>query len=85
MSINFDEPVDEELIAKLKAMIPVVANDRKTFLLDAMNVIDGRDMKEIANAAKQPVKVEIHGQGEIKTLEDGTRYEVTPRGWRRLP
>jgi hypothetical protein len=83
MSLNFDQPVNDELIAKIKEMIPVVANDRKTFLMDAP-VIDGKTFKAIANAANQPAKVELHGTGEIKTLEDGTRYEVTPRGWRKL-
>jgi hypothetical protein len=84
MSLNFDQPVDNEVIEKIKQILPVVAHDRKTFLLGKFEAFESREMKKLANAAKQPARVELHGLGEIKTLEDGTRYEVTARGWRKL-
>jgi hypothetical protein len=85
MSINFDNeanPETREMIEKLFGK--PVADDRKHFLMDQMHVIDQKLMKQVANAAKQPAKVELHGLGEIKTLDDGSRYEVTPRGWRKI-
>jgi len=41
-------------------------------------------MKKIANAAKQPVSIELNDLGEVKTMQDGTKYEVTPNGWKRI-
>lgn len=85
MSINFDNeanPETRELIEKLFGR--PVADDRRHFLIDQMRVIDQRLMKQVANTAKQPAKVELHEVGEIKTLDDGSRYEVTPNGWRKI-
>ncbi len=61
-----------------------VASDRRQFLYDDMKEIRQVEMKAIANAAEQPVTVELHEPGEIKTMADGTRYEVTPTGWKLL-
>jgi len=85
MSMNFTNPVSEEMAARIAEEFgqPVVT-DRKTFLFDNMKQIEGRLMKQIANEAKQPVTVEMHGEGEIKTMSDGTRYQVTPQGWKKL-
>ena len=86
MSINFENEVNQEAIEKMrKAFGDPVAADGKQFLFDRMQEIKQKDMKAIVNAAKQPASVELHGQGAIKTMADGTRYEVTPSGWRRLP
>lgn len=85
MSMNFTQPVNDEAFTKIKELFgEPAASDRKTLLFDEMNEIRQKDMKEVANLAKQPVTIEIHGEGEIKTLSDGTRYQVTPRGWRKL-
>ena len=85
MSINFDEPVNDETRTLIKKLFDqqIVAEDRKTFLTK-IKLFDSREMKEIANTAKQPARVELHGPGEIKTLEDGTRYEATAHGWRKI-
>ena len=86
MSINFENEVNQEAIEKMrKAFGDPVAADGKQFLFDRMQEIKQSDMKAIVNAAKQPAAVELHGEGEIKTMADGTRYEVTPTGWRKLP
>jgi len=39
---------------------------------------------KIANTARQPVSVELNEQGEIKTMSDGTKYQVTPSGWKKI-
>lgn len=70
--------IQEKFSEKIEAM------DEKTVLLKQFNEIKQSDMKEIANTANQPVSVELHGNGEIKTMSDGTEYEVTPQGWQKI-
>lgn len=85
MSMNFRDPVSEALARKIAEEFgQPVASDNKTFLFDEMNQIEGRLMKEIANEAQQPVTVEVNGEGDIKTMSDGSRYQVTPHGWKKL-
>jgi len=85
MSMNFVNPVNDAALTEIvKEFGPPVATDRKTFLFDRMNKLEQRAMKRIANAAKQPATVEIHAEGDIKIMSDGTRYQVTPTGWKRL-
>ena len=88
MSINFDEPVSDEVTDELKRMLgdQVVAQDEKTTLLTQLEdfTLLQRRMKKIANMANQPVVVEINDLGDIKTMSDGTRYKVTQAGWRKL-
>lgn len=85
MSMQFDQPVNDEAFKKIvETFGEPVAHDRQTFLFDRMGAIKQRLMTEIANAAKQPAAVELHGEGEIKTMSDGTRYRVTPTGWQKI-
>jgi hypothetical protein len=85
MAMQFDKPVNDEAMAKIvEAFGQPVATDRKTFLFDNMGAIKQRLMTEIANAAKQPATVEVVGEGEIKVMSDGTRYRVTPTGWKKI-
>jgi hypothetical protein len=85
MSLNFNQPVSDDVLDRLKSMFgEPVASDRKTFLYPSMPEINSRQMTEIANAAKQPVTVALHSTGDIKTMTDGTRYEVTATGWKKL-
>lgn len=86
MSMNFERPVDDdETIEKIKKVFgEPAAHDRKTFLSDRMTEIKQATMNEIANSAKQVTTVEVNGEGDIKTMADGTRYQVTPQGWRKL-
>lgn len=58
------------------------AEDGKSFLYD--DLVDPAIAKELANAAGQPVTVELHAEGAIKTMADGTQYQVTKRGWRKV-
>ena len=82
MSINFQQPPSPESIAMMQRMFgePVAKSDRE-FLYDKLNTIERKQMSELARAAKQPVSVELHDVGEIKTMSDGTKYRVTPTGW----
>jgi hypothetical protein len=83
--MQFENPVNDEVIEKIKKVLEDPrAHDRKTFLFNELPVLHREEMKKIANAAKQVMTVEINREGDIKTMADGTRYKVTPRGWVRL-
>lgn len=86
MSLNFSNPVDSLIKARIKEALgePVAADDR-TFLFDKMKSVEQRLMKEVANAAAQPAVLEMNDIGDIKTLDDGTQYKLTADGWRLLP
>lgn len=86
MSMNFQDPVNDATLKKIAEEFgdKVVTHDRKTFLLNDVGAIHQRLMKQIANEAKQPVAVEMHDQGDIKVMSDGTRYRVTPQGWQKI-
>jgi hypothetical protein len=85
VSINFQEPVNNEALAKLaEAFGQPVATDKKTFLYDRISAIDQRIMKEIANTAKQPAAVELNENGSVKIV-DGVRWRLTTAGWVREP
>lgn len=86
MSINFQNPPNPEAYARmLKAFGEPAAKSDREFLFDRIQTIEQREMRELTNVAKQPVTVELHDVGEIKTMSDGSRYEVTAGGWRKLP
>lgn len=85
MSMNFESPITPEQRAMIEELFgkPAAADD-KTLLFDDMKVIESKVMGNIARATNQPVRIELHGSGEIRTLADGSRYEVTPAGWKKL-
>lgn len=82
MSMTFEQPINAATRAMIEEAFgkPAAADD-KTLLFDRMATIRSVDMSAIANAARQPVTVELHSEGEIKTMADGTRYRATKRGW----
>ena len=45
---------------------------------------ESTEQPEQRNGAKQPVRVELNDIGEIKEMSDGTKYQVTPQGWKKL-
>ncbi len=82
--MQFDKPMNDETREMIDKMFgPGVPMDDKTALIKFKS-LDGRKMTNVANAAKQPVTVSMVGEGEVKTLADGSQYQVTPRGWIKL-
>jgi len=61
----------------------VAGMDEKTALINKTEFTQ-RGMKELANIAKQPATLEIHNEGDVKTMSDGTQYRVTPTGWVKI-
>jgi len=86
MSIEFNSQINPEAMEMLGKLFDshISAMDNKTVLLKNMDVIKQSEMKQIVNAANQPAVLEINNIGEIKTMSDGTRYEVTKSGWKKL-
>jgi len=83
MSMNFNGPMNAETSERIEELFKPFAMDERTALIDNL-VCDQKQMKEIANIAKQPVSVELHGDGDIKEMRDGTKYRVTPQGWVKI-
>ena len=82
--MQFDEPMNDDTRKMIEEMFPGAPLDERTALINFNNGIDGRQMKAISNTARQPVKVSLVGEGEVKTLSDGTQYQVTNKGWIKL-
>jgi len=85
MSMNFKEDITEEHQSIIKEMFgdEMVAIDERTALFNS-RLINQQKMKKIANKIQQPVEVELNDLEDIKTMTDGTRYQVTPTGWVKL-
>lgn len=88
MSMNFDEPLSEAQ-QKIRdqffedAQANVAASDDKTTLFEHFNM-QREKLSKLANDVGQPVKVEINGEGDTKTMSDGTEYRCTPQGWKKV-
>lgn len=82
--MQFDKPMNDNARKMIEEMFgPGVPIDEVTALIK-FDYIDGQKMKKIANTAKQPVTISMVGEGEVKTLSDGSQYQVTNRGWIKL-
>ena len=90
MSINFEHPMNSVALEKLRELItdgslpnPVALDEFRALFNDTLE-LQQRKMTELANAAKQPVTVELNEIGEIKVMSDGTKYRVTNKGWIKI-
>ena len=85
MSINFDDPMNDEAREFMhKLMGNPVAEDDRTALFDKLGQLEQAEMKRLANAAKQPVQVELNSIGDIKEV-GGVKYRCDKDGWKKLP
>ena len=86
MSMQFDEPMNEETAKRIKEMFgeKIAVMDDRNVLLEKLAELHQQEMKIVANTAEQPVTVNIHDEGDIVTMSDGTRYRVTAQGWRKV-
>jgi hypothetical protein len=86
MSIQFDEPMNEESSEMIKKMFGdvVVVSDEQNVLLEKLTDIHQKEMSLLAKTAKQPVTAKMHDDGDIVEMIDGTKYQVTKRGWRKI-
>ena len=85
MSMSFINPINEETAAAIRDLCgEPVAHDERTFLFDGSATKLIRAIPEISRKAKQSATVESHSEGAIHTMSDGTRYQVTPKGWQKI-
>lgn len=85
MSINFQDPANAEALRMMQeAFGKPVASDGKTNLFNELPVIDRPTMRQITNAAGQPVTVELCDVGTVKTMDDGTTWRLAPNGWHKI-
>ena len=81
-SVNFPNPLNSEQISFMLEMLGRPdAHDGQTFLFSSQSISNAN---RLANVVQQPVAVELHAEGEIKTMADGTQYRVTRSGWRKV-
>ena len=85
MSVNFEKPLSDEQQEIVKEFFGerLETMDEQTALLNT-NQLFGNEMCNLARELNQVVTAELNQGGEIKTLSDGSRYQVTPEGWRKL-
>ena len=85
MSMNFERPLTDEQREFFKDFMGdrVEAMDEKTALLNT-NKFDRSEMSQLATKFEQVITTELNEPGEVKKLSDGTSYQVTPSGWRKL-
>ena len=86
MSVNFEDPMNKEARAMLKKLFgePVAQDEFKQLFNNRMEKIQQQEMKKLANAAGQPVTVELNSIGDRKDV-GGIVYELDEVGWRKLP
>lgn len=85
MSVSTPSPMTAEMMESLRRTLgKPVARDERTALYDQMAALTSKQGGDMARAQGEPVKVEMHEVGDIKILSDGTRYQVTPSGWKKL-
>jgi len=86
MGMQFEKPMDEETAKRIKEMFgdKIAVMDDKNVLLERLSEINQKEMKAIANKAEQPVTVNIYDKDDIVTMSDGTKYQVTQKGWRKV-
>ena len=85
MSMNFNKPLSEENQSFIRDFMgdDLVALDQNKALFNAGQV-NQQALKHIANELNQVVEIEANAPSEIKTMSDGSRYQVTLQGWKRL-
>lgn len=85
MSINFNNVPNDEAIRMMEELFgKPVASDGMTNLFDKLPDIEQRMAKAVANAAGQPMTVEMNSIGDIKDMADGSRYQLTEDGWKKM-
>ncbi len=85
MSMQFEKPMNEETVEAIKKAFgeKIAVMDRKNVLLENLSMISQEKMSAIAKKTKQPVALNLHDNGDIVEMSDGTKYRVTENGWRK--
>lgn len=86
MSINLKDNMTDQQMEVAREMFGGCVDhiDRKTALLKNFDNIDHAKIKDFANEVNQVVEVELNDIGDIKTMQDGSAYELCKTGWRKI-
>jgi len=86
MSMQFEKPMNEETVEAIKKAFgeKIVVMDRKNVLLENLSMTPQKKMSAIAKKTKQLVALNLHDNGDIVEMSDGTKYQVTDKGWRKI-
>ena len=86
MSMQFDQPMDKKTSKRIKEMFGdnIVVMDAQNVLLENLSEIHQKQMKVVADTSKQPITMNIHDEDDIVEMTDGTKYQVTPKGWQKI-
>ena len=86
MSIQFEKPMNEETVEAIKKAFgeKIAVIDGKNVLLEKLTAVYQGKMSAIAKKAKQPATLNIHAEGDIVEMSDGTKYQASPRGWKKI-
>lgn len=90
MSLNFEHPINPEAANLLRQLVEqgslpqTVAQDDRQVLFNDIIRISQKKVIKLANAAEQPVTLELNELDDVKELSDGTKYRVTNKGWVKI-
>ena len=88
MSIQLHRPISEETAKAMREALGLdkpVATDLRQFLFDNIPPasIEPDAVKAVEKITLREAKIQIHQFGDIVTMSDGTKYEVTSQGWKK--
>lgn len=88
MSVTLHKPISEETAKAMRKMLGCdepVATDLQQFLFDNIppTSIGPDAVKSIEKITLCEAKIQTHQVGDIVTMSDGTKYEVTSQGWKK--
>ena len=58
--------------------------DVKNVLLEKIGDFEQQQMEDIKYRAVKPVETKLYDENDIVEMTDGTKYKVTPEGWRKV-
>lgn len=82
-SIKFTERLRPDQIKFVKHFLEVVAVDEYQALTDIQKM-EREDLSQLSRNLMQVVNIELHDEGDIKTMSDGTCYLLEKDGWKEL-
>ena len=85
MSIQFKRPMDKETTEALEKFLGenIAVMDDKNVLVENLSEAHQKEMSNIVKTTRQPAAINIHDEDDIVEMSDGTKYQVTKKGWKK--
>ena len=86
MGMHFEEPMDEATALEIRKTFEqkIAVMDAKNVLLEKIGDFEQQQMEDIKYRAVKPVETKLYDENDIVEMTDGTKYKVTPEGWRKV-